>query len=143
MMLQFEVIPDTDRDGTPDVSDADDDNDSLGIGAIQSGGGCDTAGVPQPRFRDCIEVFIGTDPFRPCASTATANDEAVDAVPADLNDDRVINATDRTLMMLAIKNYNAGSYNPRYDLNASNSLNVTDRTIIVLYLKATASAPCA
>jgi hypothetical protein len=97
-----------------------------------------------PRFNDCLENFVGTDPLRACAATTTANDEAVDAMPADLNDDRAVNVTDRTLMVLALKAYNngAGTYNQRYDLNADGAINVTDRTIVALYIKATGGLPC-
>ena len=142
----YESCPggDTDGDGISDACDPDDDDDSLGIDAAQSGGGCDSGGVAQPRFRDCIELFVGTDPLDPCANTATADDEATDKMPADLNDDQVVNVTDRTLMTVVIKNYagGAGVYNARYDLNASGTLNVTDRTIVVLYIKLTGSVAC-
>ena len=129
-----------------DVIDAicvDDDNDSLGVNATQPGGAC-ASGVAVPRFRDCIELFVGTDPLDPCANTAIAGDEATDKMPADLNDDKVVNVTDRTLTALAIKAYagGAGVYNARYDLNASGTLNITDRTIVVLYIKLTGSIAC-
>ena len=87
---------------------------------------------------------MGTDPLDPCADTVTADDEATDKVPEDLNDDRVINVTDRSLMALAVKNYanGAGAYDARFDLNADGVLNVTDRTIVAMYLKLTAGAAC-
>ena len=87
---------------------------------------------------------MGTDPTYPCADTVTPNDEAMDKMPADLNDDRRVNVTDRSLTVLAIKAYSRhGTYNARNDLDASGAMNVTDRTIVTLYIKATGSQPCA
>jgi lysophospholipase L1-like esterase len=155
---------DTDKDGIPDsfdncptapnpsqadwnndgIGDAcqDSDGDSLGLTATSSSGPCNTGGTIQPKFRDCIEVFLGTDPGKACAATTTANDEAVDAMPADFNDDRTVNVTDRTLMVLALKAYNGGTYSQRFDLNADGAINVTDRTIVALYIKLTGGLPC-
>ena len=140
---------DSDGDGVPDPSDPcpldpDCDDDSLGMTRPETSGGCLTGGGALPTFRDCIELFVGTDPLDHCANTTDANDEPVDKVPADLNDDQQVNVTDRTLLVLAVKNYSANpaNYDARYDLNASSSLNVTDRTILVLYMKATGGIPC-
>ena len=135
---------DTDGDGEGDACDPDDDDDSLGLTRSESSGACNTLGIYLPLFRDCIEQFVGTDQADSCANTAAANDEATDKVPADFNDDRNVNVTDRTLLVLAIKNYSANpaNYNARYDLNGSSSMNVTDRTILVLYMNATGGIPC-
>jgi hypothetical protein len=72
-------------------------------------GPCQSGGSAAPRFNDCVENFLGTNPALACAATTTPNDEPVQPMPADLNDDRVVNVTDRTLMVLALKAYN---YNP-------------------------------
>ncbi len=155
---------DTDGDGVVDVNDncptvpnptqadwnhdgigdacQDSDGDSLGQTTTSTSGPCSTGGTVQPRFRDCIEVFIGTDPGKACAATTTANDEAVEPMPADLNDDRSVNITDRTKMVLAVKAYTGGTYNKRYDLNADGAINVTDRSIVALYIKQTMGLPC-
>jgi len=109
---------------------------------VFSAGVCQSGGNSAPRFNDCLENFVGTDPLRACAATVTANDEPVDAMPADLNDDRSVNVTDRTLMVLALKAYNGGTYNKRYDLNADGAINVTDRTIVALYIKLTGGVAC-
>ena len=154
---------DSDGDGVPDATDncptvpnpgqadwnhdgigdacQDSDSDSLGLNRIDLGGACPTGGTSQPAFRDCIELFVGTEPARACAATPTANDEPVDAMPADFNDDKAINVTDRTLMVLAIRNQlaNPPVYMQRYDLNASGAVNVTDRTIVVLSISANLS----
>ncbi|HEY8768816.1 MAG TPA: dockerin type I domain-containing protein [Dehalococcoidia bacterium] len=63
-------------------------------------------------------------------------------MPADLNDDRSVNITDRTKMVLAVKAYTGGTYNKRYDLNADGAINVTDRSIVALYIKQTMGLPC-
>jgi hypothetical protein len=95
-----------------------------------------------PRFNDCLENFVGTNPLLACAVTTTPNDEPVEPMPADLNDDRSVNVTDRTLMVLALKAYTGGTYNQRYDLNADGAINVTDRTIVALYIRLTGGLPC-
>ena len=106
---------------------------------------CNSGGLAAPRFNDCIEAFVGTDPLDNCANTPGANDEPVDSMPADLNDDQKVSGADRTLMVLAIKAFNASPsvYNKRYDLNADNSISGADRTIVVLYIKATGGLLCA
>ena len=52
---------DWDHDGFGDGCQ-DSDGDSLGLNRIDSGGACLTGGVPNPAFRDCIELFVGTGP---------------------------------------------------------------------------------
>jgi len=120
----------------------DTDGDSLGLTGVFSAGVCQSGGSMAPRFNDCLENFVGTDPLRACAATVTANDEPVDAMPADLNDDRSVNVTDRTLEVLALKAYTGGTYNKRFDLNADGAINVTDRTILALYIKLTGGIAC-
>jgi len=139
---------DTDSDDVPDDTDpcpsnADCDGDSLGLTATQTGSNCPVGGA-RPRFNDCMELFLGTNPTDACADTLTPNDEATDKMPADFNDDRFVDVTDRTLMALAIKGYlaNPANYSARYDLNATSSLNVTDRTIVVLYMNQTGGLAC-
>jgi Dockerin type I domain len=112
---------------------------------VFTAGVCQSGGSAAPRFNDCLENFVGTDPLRACAATSTANDEAVDAMPADFNDDQKINVTDRTKMVLQLKAYTANNvtgYNKRYDLNADGAINVTDRTIVALYIQQTGGLPC-
>jgi hypothetical protein len=126
-------------------TNTDSDGDSLGQTTIKTGGACDTGGLALPKFRDCVETFIGTDPDRACAATSTAGDEAVDAMPADLNNDQKVNVTDRTKMVLQLKAYIANpatGYNKCYDLNADGAVNVTDRTIVALYIRLTGGLPC-
>ncbi len=96
-----------------------------------------------PRFNDCLENFVGTNPLLACGGAALA-DGTSSTWPVDLNNDNVVNVTDRTKMVLALKAYNngAGTYNQRYDLNADGAINVTDRTIVALYIKATGGLPC-
>src|SRR5438309_11247534 len=110
-----------------------------GLTGVFSAGVCQSGGRMAPRFNDCLESFVGTDPLRACAATTTTNNEAVGSMPADFNDDRSVNVTDRTLMVLALKAYNnrAGTYNKRYDLNADGAINIVDRTIVALYIKTT------
>jgi hypothetical protein len=104
-------------------------------------GVCQSGGSSASRFNDCLENFVGTDPNRACGGTALP-DGTSSTWPVDLNNDNVVNVTDRTKMVLALKAYNGGTYNHRYDLNADGAINVTDRTIVSLYIKATAGLPC-
>ena len=80
-----------------DGCDADDDDDSLGMG--------DAFGL---FFRDEVEAFLarpedpdGLDPLDACADTSTPNDERgpgfgepLSPLPPDLNDDRFMDITD-------------------------------------------------
>ena len=133
---------DTDGDALGDACDLDDDNDSLGMNRVETSGACTTDGAGLPTFRDCIELFVGTDPLDPCADTITANDEAVDKMPADLNDDQKVDGSDRELMRLAIADDRSGVYHQRFDLNADGAVNATDRAITGLYIRATGGMTC-
>jgi glucose/arabinose dehydrogenase len=141
--LTCAATPDTDSDGQGNVCDLDDDNDSLSLTRAESGGGCPTGGAPEPTFRDCIEQFVGTDPLDACADTAGANDEATDKMPADLNDDRRVNSSDRKLMIMSMNAYKRGLYEARFDLNADGAVERTDRDIVDLYITASGGLPCA
>jgi len=134
---------DSDGDGQGDACDLDDDNDSLSLTRAEIGGGCPTGGAPEPTFRDCIEQFIGTDPLDACADTPLANDEATDKMPADLNDDRMVNSSDRVLVIRAMNAYKRGLYDRRFDLNADGRIDRIDRDIVDLYIAATGGLPCA
>ena len=81
-------------------------------------------------FRDEVELFIGTDPLDACADTSTADDEADDKSPPDLNDDQAVNVLDRARMVVQLLSL---TYDQRFDLNADGALNVQDRAIEVLY----------
>lgn len=77
--------------------------------------------TPCPGDSDCdgwpnlSEIVIGTDPFDDCADTSTPDDEAVDKLPADLNDDQAINILDRARMVFQLLSL---TYDQRFDLNA-------------------------
>jgi hypothetical protein len=132
---------DTDGDLSGDLCDLDDDNDSLGKTRSEAVGGCVTSGA-EPTFRDCIELFVGSDPLVKCASTITANDEAIDKTPGDFNDDRKINGTDVTLIKNAIKANTKGQYNKRFDLNANGRVDSTDQEIVNAFVKLTGGKAC-
>ena len=127
----------TDGDGAGNACDLDDDNDSLTQIRTETGGSCVTTGA-EPAFRDCVELFVGTDSLDRCADTTKANDEAVDKVPGDFNDDRKMNSTDVNLLKNAIK----GAYNNRFDLNASGKVDSTDLAILSAFVKATGGKAC-
>ena len=112
------IDTDTDVDGLADVVDPDDDNDSWGLG--------------NPLwFRDDIELFVGTDPLKPCADDFIADNEADDKWPPDLNDDRAANILDRARMVVQLL---SGVYDQRFDLNGDGLLNIQDRIIELLYV---------
>ena len=107
-----------DTDGCHDSPGDDFDGDSLGLG--------------DPFwFRDEIEVFIGTNPLDACADTSAPDDEAVDKLPADLNDDQAINILDRARMVFQLLSL---TYDQRFDLSGDGLLNIQDRAIEVLYV---------
>src|SRR5207245_11242770 len=120
----------------------DTDGDSLGLTGVFTVGVCQSGGGMAPRFNDCLENFVGTDPLRACAATTTANDEAVDSMPADLNDDRSVNVTDRTIMVLALKAYiDQSSTRLNYSYDSNCDVDVTVRKIIALSIKLTSGDP--
>ena len=134
---------DWNHDGIGDACQ-DSDGDSLGLTATSTSGPCSTGGTAQPKFNDCVELFIGTSPGVACGGTPLP-DGTSPSRPVDLNNDLKVNVTDRTKMVLQLKAYTANNvtgYNKRYDLNADGAINVTDRTIVVLYIKQTGSLPC-
>ncbi len=136
-------LPDANGNGTIDACDnsSDTDSDSLGQTATSTSGPCSTGGTAQPKFRDCIEAFIGTNPSVACGGTALA-DGTSSSWPVDFNNDKLVNVTDRTKMALQLKAYTANNvtgYNKRYDLNADGAINTVDRTIVALYIKLTGS----
>ena len=133
---------DTDGDGQGNACDEDDDNDSRGQARVATAGGCQTAGVALPVFRDCIELFTGTHPLDPCADTTKANDEAIDKVPADFNDDRKINSTDVSLMKQAVKAGGQGKYDKRFDLDAGGQVDNADLAIVNDFVKLTGGKAC-
>jgi len=133
---------DTDGDSAGDACDLDDDNDSRGQTRAQSTGACPTGGASLPTFRDCIELFVGTNPLDACADTTTANDEAVDKMPADLNDDSKVSSTDSALMKQAIKADGQGRYNRRFDLDGSGRVDSADLAIVSSYVKLTGGKAC-
>ena len=121
------ALSDTDGDGEWDVFDP-----------CPLVADCDADG-----WSDGSEITIGTDPLDACADTATANDEAIDKMPADLNDDRRVNTTDRVLVMRAMRAYKRGLYDRRFDLNTDGRIDRIDRDIVDLYITATGGLPCA
>jgi hypothetical protein len=135
-------LPDANGNGTIDACDnSDTDSDSLGQTATTTSGPCNTGGLAKGKFRDCIEAFIGTNPGIACGGLALP-DGTSSTWPVDFNNDKLVNVTDRTKMVLQLKAYTANNvtgYNKRYDLNADGAINVLDRTIVALYIKLTGS----
>jgi len=111
---------------------------------VFSTGVCRSGGSSAPRFNDCLENFVGTNPNVACGGTALP-DGTSSSWPVDLNNDLKVNVTDRTKMVLQLKAYTANNvtgYNKRYDLNADGAINVTDRTIMAFYIKLTGGLAC-
>ena len=81
-------------------------------------------------FTDTEETYMGTNANSVCSATSIADDEAVDALPADFNDDRVVDNADSTLLSAAV----SAPYNPRYDLNADGEVDVIDVLFMGSYL---------
>jgi len=133
---------DTDGDGQGDACDQDDDNDSRGQTKVVAAGSCQTGGAALPVFRDCVELFVGTNPLDSCADTTTANDEAVDKVPADFNDDRKVNNSDASLMKQAVKDGGKGKHAKRFDLDASGRVDNADLAIVNDFVKLTGGKAC-
>jgi FtsP/CotA-like multicopper oxidase with cupredoxin domain len=78
-------------------------------------------------WTNLAESKIGTALGAGCASTASANDEPVDAWPPDMNDDQRANLSD---VILFGPHFNKISpdpgYSPRFDLNSDGRVNLSD-----------------
>jgi len=111
---------DTDGDGTPNPTDTDDDGD---------------------KFSDSAEIQVITFSLGRCAQTTTPDDEPMDAVPADFNDDRVVNITDVFRMLPPVFGSAAedSTYTRRSDLSPDGVINITD---IFLMLPPTFGSSC-
>jgi Zn-dependent metalloprotease len=98
---------DTDGDTILDTTDTDDDNDG---------------------FSDTVELAVGTDHLIPCAETPTADDEADDKWPPDLNDDQTVNIVD--IVQLTPPTFGSQSSDPAYsariDFNPDGVINILD-----------------
>ena len=70
---------------------------------------------------------VQTLPLDGCAADATPDNEAIDASPADLNDDRNVNILDTFKLFPAwLTTFGNPGYNTRMDLNADSTVNVLD-----------------
>lgn len=76
-------------------------------------------------FKDVTEKYLGTDPTKKCPTTATADDEVVDAWPPDFNDNRVIQIDDVNAISARFNRAAEGT-NRRYDLNGDGWIRVDD-----------------
>ncbi|MCH7475607.1 MAG: thrombospondin type 3 repeat-containing protein [Gemmatimonadetes bacterium] len=72
-------------------------------------------------WTDDVELFTGTNANRKCAADTVKNNEAVDASPADTNDDRTISVFDLVPFITYLN-----TTNPRYDFNMNGIVNVLD-----------------
>src|SRR3989344_2535050 len=81
-------------------------------------------------FTNTEEAYMGTNANSVCSATSIANDQAVHALPADFNDDRIVDNADTALLAAA----GFVPYNPRYDLDTNGSINVFDGLIMGPYL---------
>ena len=96
-----------------------------------------------PRLRDCIELFIGTDPTVACPATTTANDENPDAWGPDFDDTKSVNGFDIFPFALHFGSTTTSTpagklpYDARYDLNADSATNGQDLFILTLYFNQT------
>jgi hypothetical protein len=130
---------DSDQDGVSDASD-DCPNWPNASQAMPSwpvpAGDTDCDGFPNSvaASNKAPESYVGTDPLKNCAATSTANDEAVDAMPPDFNDDRVINGQDTGKFGGPFGAYNKlitdGPFNGipgvRFDFNGDGAINGQD-----------------
>jgi uncharacterized repeat protein (TIGR01451 family) len=122
---------DADPDG--DACDDDDDDDSLGL-TRTSGGACPTGGVPKPLFRDCIEIYLATDPLDACPDVVGTpglcpgpSCDGDDAWPWDVDVSRQVNIADVFKYKGKIgKSVGDPDYMQRLDLDASGQVNIAD-----------------
>lgn len=72
-------------------------------------------------FKDTVEQYAGTDPFKSCG---------VDAWLPDTNNDRQVNSSDLGAVAAHFGSYTSSNYNRRYDMNASKSIDSADLGIL-------------
>jgi len=82
-------------------------------------------------FTSVAEVRIGTSAAQQCALTTAPNDEATDAWPVDLNDDRRVDGADLNLLKTGYnKSAGEAGYNPRFDLDGDQRVDAADLAIL-------------
>ena len=89
-----------------------------------AGGDADNDG-----FANDVESYLGTHPGSACPGTPTADDEAVDAWPPDLNDDGFITSADLSLVS-ALVGQSVPPAPQRYDLNADGFITSADLSLV-------------
>ncbi len=129
---------DVDGDGycaAQDVNDGD-----PGVRGYSLNGGSDVDGVGAAGgdgFNSNVELYVGTDPLKRCSNTPAANDEAVDASPADFDDNRLIDIND-VLTLKPIFDIAVPSVSTRFDIVPNKVIDITD----VLALKPIFGVSC-
>ncbi len=119
---------DTDLDGVGDTCDNCPSNSNSNQADFNSdliGDACQDSDADS--WTDQVELFVGTSPTKKCATTTIRNDEATDATPADLDDNRAINIQDVSLFS---SHFGAISPNPLYlkrmDFSMDNRIGIAD-----------------
>jgi hypothetical protein len=108
-------------DALGDACDDEDDNDS---GSETQDPGTEATTCPPGTllaWADCVETYLGTNKLDNCSADAIADNEPVDALPADTNDDRSVNILD-VFKMFPVWN----GPGIREDLNADGTVNILD-----------------
>ena len=78
-------------------------------------------------WTDQVELFDGTNPNLKCATTTTRNDEALDASPPDVDDNRAINLQDVSMFSSHFGAISPSpSYTKRLDFTMDNRINIAD-----------------
>ncbi len=77
-------------------------------------------------FTDAAEICVGTDLLDNCSADPIADNEPVDALPADTNDDRSVNMLDVFPMFPFWLQPVPAPPGTRYDLNADGDVNMLD-----------------
>lgn len=140
---EVNIVFDADLDGVINGDDSNDDNDSwadtsdpcpvIGTIWITPSGDTDCDGFissGSPSNALAAESQLGTDPDSHCPATPDANDEATDAWPPDLNDDRTVDDDD-VAMIVAVAGQPAASY-PRFDLKKDSATNINVADLLAL-----------
>ena len=124
---------DDDNDGVPDTTDncqfvanlSQADWNSNGIGDACE----DTDG---DSWTDVVELYTGSNQTLSCAATTEDQDEATNATPTDMNNDRLINILDLSYVIPMLhKHPGEGGWDIRMDYDMNGVINILDLSFYV------------
>ena len=83
-------------------------------------------------WTDVVELYTGSNQTLSCAATPAAQDEATNATPTDMNNDRLINILDLSYVIPTFgKHPGEGGWDIRMDYDMNGVINILDLSFFV------------